>query len=113
MSESKPGQPDVAPASPAASRSVLEGIGSAAWSEEEGVSYEVAIESINLVVGAYSGLIGDEENAAAPDAGRIAAWREAKLEWAARRRALSPGDEAAVRAVRREAADLLRELTER
>jgi predicted hotdog family 3-hydroxylacyl-ACP dehydratase len=116
VSESKPGQQDVTPApsaSPDASRSVLEGIGSAAWSEEDGVSYEVALEDINRVVGAYSGLIGDEENAASPDAGKIAAWRQAKLEWAARRRALSPGDAVAVQAVRREAADLLRELTER
>ena len=112
MSESKPDERDDASStSPGPSRSVLEGIGTSPWAEEEGVSYEVALEAVNRVVGAYSGLIGEEESAAAPDADKIAAWRQAKLEWADRRRALSPDDAAAVQAVRREAAYLLRELT--
>jgi hypothetical protein len=94
-------------------RSVLEGLGQATWSEEDGVSYEVAIEGINHVIGAYSGLIGEEENTETPDTAKIAAWRQAKLDWAGRRRALSPDDTAAVQAVRRETADLLRDLSGR
>ncbi|MFG1913029.1 hypothetical protein [Kribbella sp. NPDC048928] len=114
MSDSTPDQhdqPDATPTGPGMARGVLDGVGPADLSDADGVSYEVAVEAINRVVGAYSGLIGDEENAAAPDAGKIAGWREAKLAWAARRRALSPGDAAAVQAVRREAADLVRALT--
>ena len=100
-------------ATPDSSRSAVEGLGQTTWSEAEGVSYEVAIESINSVIGAYSGLIGDEELAETPDAAKIAEWRQAKLEWADRRRALSPNDTAAVQAVRQETAALLADLTGR
>ena len=95
------------------SQSILDGLGKASWSEEEGVSYEVALDMVNEVVGAYSGLIGREEASPSPDTAKIAAWRQAKVVWAHKRRDLSPADPQAVQAVRREAADLLRTLTER
>lgn len=92
---------------------VLAGLGKSTWSEEEGVSYEVALDIVNEVVGAYSGLIGREEAAPSPDAAKIANWRQAKLAWAQKRRELSPTDPQAVASVRREAAYLLRTLSDR
>ncbi|ADB35604.1 hypothetical protein Kfla_6612 [Kribbella flavida DSM 17836] len=94
------------------SESILGGLGKATWSEEEGVSYEVALNVINEVVGAYSGLIGREEASPSPNATKIAAWRQAKIAWAQRQRDLSPADPQAVQAVRQEAADLLRTLSD-
>jgi hypothetical protein len=93
--------------------STLAGLGKATWSEEEGVSYEAALDIVNEIVGAYSGMIGREEAAPSPDATRIAAWRQAKLSWARRRNDLSPADPQAVQAVRLEGADLLRTLSDR
>jgi hypothetical protein len=90
------------------SDSVLTGLGKATWSEEEGVSYEVALDVINDVVGAYSGLIGREEASPDPDGAKIASWRRVKVAWAHKRRELSPADPKAVASVRREAAGLLR-----
>lgn len=63
----------------AGSESVLAGLGKASWSEEQGVSYEVALDSVNEVIGAYSGLIGREEASTEPDAAKVADWRQAKV----------------------------------
>jgi hypothetical protein len=90
--------------------SVLARIGTATWSPEDGVAYEVAVEAINQVVGAYSGLIGREEATDSPDATAIESWRTARGEWARRRRALSPADRAGVDRVLEECSALLPEL---
>lgn len=86
------------------SKSVLDGLGQATWSDEDAFSYEAAVDSINNLIGTYSGLIGNEEDTDAPDSAKIAAWRAARQDWADRRRALTPDDTAAVQAVRREVA---------
>ncbi|MFI5711784.1 hypothetical protein [Kribbella sp. NPDC051620] len=87
--------------------SVLANLGQATWTAEEGVSYEVAVEGINLVIGAYSGLIGREEATAEPDRAKIENWIQEQHAWSDRRRALSPADQEAVRAVRQECRALL------
>lgn len=93
--------------------SILAGLGEADWSQDDAVAYEVALDIVNEIIGAYSGLIGREEASPSPDATRIAAWRQAKLAWARRRNDLSPADPQTVQAVRLEGADLLRTLSDR
>jgi hypothetical protein len=90
--------------------SVLAGLEAATWSPEDGVAYEVALEGINQVVGAYSALIGREEASDTPDAAAIESWRTAQGEWAQKRRALSPVDRAGVDQVRAACSALLAEL---
>jgi hypothetical protein len=95
----------------APARSVLAELGEATWSDEDGLSYEVALASINEVIGAYSGLIGREEASPHPDTTKLAAWRQAKLAWAQKLRVLTPADPPAVQAARHEAAEALRSLS--
>lgn len=83
------------------------GLGQTSWSAEEGVSYEVALEGINQVIGAYSGLIGRAESAAESDQEAIDRWTSEQRAWADRRRTLSPADPEAVQAVRQECITLL------
>ena len=99
-----------APMSHGEDESVLAGLQAATWSPEDGVAYEVALEGINQIVGAYSGLIGREEASDNPAAAAIGAWRAAQSEWARRRRSLSPDDRAGVEQVLEECAALLTEL---
>jgi hypothetical protein len=80
------------------------------WSPEDGIAYEVALEGINQVVGAYSGLIGREEASENPDTAAIESWSAAQGEWVHRRETISPGDRAGVDRVRAECSALLREL---
>jgi hypothetical protein len=91
--------------------SVLDHLGTISWSADDGVAYEVALESINQVIGAYSCLIGRENSATTPDLEAIAGWRREQQRWSARRRQLSPADPDEVAAVRRECAALLVQLT--
>ena len=90
--------------------SVLGRLGAVTWSPEDGVAYEVALEGINQVVGAYSGLIGREEASDSPDITAIDSWRTAQGEWASIRRALSPADIDGVKRVRALCRTLLPEL---
>lgn len=90
--------------------SVLSRLGAVTWSPEDGVAYEVAVEGINQVVGAYSGLIGREEASDSPDLAAIESWLSAQGEWANIRRALSPTDPDGVARVRALCRTLLPEL---
>ena len=88
--------------------SVLRNMGTATWSAEDGTAYEVALEGINHVVGAYSGLIAEAETEA--DAARVENLTAERRGWAARRGSLTPADRAEVDAVTAECARLLAEL---
>lgn len=86
---------------------VLAGLGPVTWSPEDGVAYEVALEVIQQVVGAYSALIARERAAAAPDAELIDSWRGERRRWQERARSLSPDDRGTVDEVSAECAALL------
>ncbi|MGW7648329.1 hypothetical protein [Streptomyces bobili] len=88
--------------------SVLLTMGTATWSSEDGTAYEVALEGINHVVGAYTRLIGESEAANATE--RADSLSGEQRRWAARRRTLTPADRAEVDAVTAECARLLAEL---
>ncbi|MFE9018126.1 hypothetical protein ACFYNL_06065 [Streptomyces sp. NPDC007808] len=88
--------------------SVLQNLGPATWSAEDGTAYEVALEGINHVVGAYSGLIAEAESAA--DTARVETLTAERRGWAARRGSLTPADRAEVDAVTAECARVLAEL---
>ena len=75
---------------------MLAGLGPVTWSPEDGVAYEVALEVIQQVVGAYSALIARERAAAAPDAEVIGSWRSERHRWQERARSLSPDDRGTV-----------------
>jgi predicted hotdog family 3-hydroxylacyl-ACP dehydratase len=90
--------------------SVLARVEPATWSPEDGTAYEVALEGINQVIGAYSALIGRAEASDALDSAAIESWRTAQGEWAQKRRALSPADRAGVAQVRAACSALLAEL---
>ncbi|MFE5592320.1 hypothetical protein [Streptomyces sp. NPDC056549] len=87
---------------------VLAGMGTASWSAEEGTAYEVALEGISHVVGAYSGLISRAEKAG--DSTRARQLAAEQGAWAARRKSLTPADPAAVAVVTAEAAQTLAQL---
>ncbi|MGW1934732.1 hypothetical protein [Streptomyces sp. NPDC001919] len=73
---------------------VLGNMGAANWSAEDGTAYEVALEGINHVVGAYSGLIAQAE--AAGDTERARTLLDEQGDWAAMRKGLTPADRAGV-----------------
>lgn len=91
-------------------RPVLGDLEGFAWSTEESVAYEAAIEAINGAVGAYTALIAAEEAKPVPDLAAIAAARSGRAECARRRRELDPADHAAVAGTRRRFADLAGEV---
>ncbi|MDX6282156.1 MAG: hypothetical protein QOH03_3227 [Kribbellaceae bacterium] len=88
---------------------VLAELGSASWSGEDAVRYEVALEGAGQVVGFYAGLIAREEAAGTPDSAAIAGWRDAQEAWAVRRRELTPLDVDEVAAIHSDGEDLLAE----
>ncbi|RKE05000.1 hypothetical protein [Streptomyces sp. TLI_171] len=90
---------------------VLSTIGTASWTYEEGIAYEVAVEGISQVVGAYTGLIAAARNTH-PDSPAVANWREQQQIWERRRRDLHPGDTQRVADVRAECKALLARLRE-
>ncbi|MBV6700220.1 hypothetical protein KV557_24475 [Kitasatospora aureofaciens] len=90
---------------------VLGGLGTATWTHEEGISYEVALEGINHVVGAYAGLIA-RKRTTDPESPAITAWKEQQEAWERRRRSLHADDHQAVAAVRAECKALLPRLRE-
>jgi len=89
---------------------VLAGLGPVTWSPEDGVAYEVALEVIHQVVGAYSALIAREESAVAPDESLIGTWEQEQGRWAGRGRNLSPADSRGVDHVTAECQALLARL---
>ncbi|MFD0151143.1 hypothetical protein ACWGQ4_02345 [Streptomyces sp. NPDC055721] len=86
----------------------LANMGTASWSAEDGTAYEVALEGINHVVGAYSRLIARAEEAG--DADRAAALAAEQSAWAARRKILTPQNRAEVDTVTDESAQMLTQL---
>ncbi|MFF5189393.1 hypothetical protein ACFY30_37450 [Streptomyces sp. NPDC000345] len=87
---------------------VLQNIELGTWSSQDGAAYEVALEGINHVVGAYSRLIAEAETAA--DAKRVESLTAEQRRWSARRVTLTPADRAEVDAVAVECSRLLAEL---
>lgn len=75
---------------------VLAALGPVAWALEDGVAYEVALEVIQQVVGAYSALIAKEESADAPNTLAIEAWEREQGQWVRTGRELSPADRTGV-----------------
>ncbi|GAA0928778.1 hypothetical protein GCM10009554_10630 [Kribbella koreensis] len=88
---------------------VLAELGSASWSGEEAVRYEVALEGAAQVIGWYTELIAREETAGTPDRAALADWREARQMWAVRRRELTPLNVDEVAAIYSDGEDLLAE----
>jgi hypothetical protein len=84
---------------------VLDQIEGFAWSTEESVAYEAAIDAINGAVGAFTALI-----AAAPDPAVIAEARFGRAECARWRERLDPTDHEAVAATQRRFTQLTRDL---
>ncbi|WP_328324744.1 zeta toxin family protein [Kribbella sp. NBC_00382] len=82
---------------------VLAELGSATWSVEEAVRYEVALEGADQVIGFYSDLIAREEETGTP----VAGWRQAQQLWAVRRRELTPLDVDEIAAIHSDGEDLL------
>lgn len=81
------------------------------WSSEQSVAYEAAIEAINGVVGAYSGLIAEAENRPGTGA-EIAEYQRLRTKCQQERRGLKPEDAENIARVRASYAARLRELTE-
>jgi hypothetical protein len=71
-----------------------------AWSSEESVAYEAAVEAVNGAVAAYSARIAAEEAGERPDREKIARWRAARAECARSREGLDPTDGVAIAAAR-------------
>ncbi|NXY97374.1 hypothetical protein HYE82_23965 [Streptomyces sp. BR123] len=82
-----------------------------AWSSEESVAYEAAIEAINGAVGAYSARIHAEQCKESPDAGQISRLLDGQGRCARVREGLVPTDRAQIAEVRRHYADLARRLS--
>src|SRR5262249_23688942 len=93
--------------------SVLSRLGPVTWSWNDGIAYEVALEGINQVVGAYGGLIGRGGASDDPDREAIESWVAAQNEWEDKRESLSPADRIGVDRVKAECAALLAELRAR
>jgi predicted hotdog family 3-hydroxylacyl-ACP dehydratase len=90
--------------------SVLSQLQPFAWSTDDSVAYEAAIEAINGAVGAYSAVITAEEARPEPDVEVIAAARSGRAECAGWREQLDPADRAAVAETRRRFSQLAREV---
>ncbi|MFC7872033.1 hypothetical protein ACFUS2_12905 [[Kitasatospora] papulosa] len=81
------------------------------WSSEQSVAYEAAIEAINGVVGAYSGLLSEAEGRPGADA-EAAEYRRLRAACQQERRSLKAEDTENIARVRAAYAARLRELTE-
>ena len=86
---------------------VLPELGTAGWTPDQAIKYEIAQEGVRQAIGYYAQLIGAEEAAAEPDADAIAGWRAEQQTWAARGQELTPMDSSAVKRTRAEAYELL------
>ncbi len=90
-------------------RSILSQIIPFAWSSEDSVAYEAALEAISEAVGAYSALIAAEEASPHPRADMVAAARSGRAECARWREQLDPADREAVAETRRRFSELARD----
>jgi hypothetical protein len=80
------------------------------WSNVDAVRYEVAVDTIGMVMAEYSARIGEQERSAAPDHDRIQHWIQLQNRCAAARRALRPGDTEGIAQIIEEYGALLPEL---
>jgi hypothetical protein len=80
------------------------------WDSEAAVDYEVAIEAINGVVGAYSALLDDEEQRPEPDGERLAELNRLSAECQRERERIDPDDAEQVAEVRRQYSQRLNDL---
>jgi predicted hotdog family 3-hydroxylacyl-ACP dehydratase len=92
---------------------VLGRLQSFAWSSEDSVAYEAALEAINGVVGAYSALIAAEQARPEPRPGVIAEAEAGRAECARWREQLDPSDREAVAEARRRFSQLARDIRSR
>jgi hypothetical protein len=99
-------------ANPYDTSSTISRLQSFAWSSEESVAYEAAIEAINAVVGAYSARIAAEEAKASPGAEVIATAEAGQAECARIREGLDPGDHQQIADARQRFAQLAVEIRE-
>jgi hypothetical protein len=82
------------------------------WDSEAAVAYEVAIEAINGVVGAYSALIHEEQQRPEPDDERIAELRRLRRECQREREHINPDDAKQVAEIRQRYSQRLHDLRE-
>jgi hypothetical protein len=91
--------------------SVVAGLEPFAWSQDDAVAYEVALDTIGMVIACYSDLIAAERSRPRPDLGAVEAWRSARTTAAAAQSGLAPDDRAAIDATIREYGAAYRSLT--
>ncbi|KAB2976882.1 hypothetical protein F8R89_35675 [Streptomyces sp. SS1-1] len=89
----------------------LRNVGTATWSMEDGIAFEVALNGIDSVVGAYTRLIAQARSA--DDTQKARDFAAQRGRWSARRRRITPADRATVDAVISESARLLEQLRAR
>ena len=80
----------------AAEFSVVAGLEPFAWSQDDAVAYEVAVDTIGMVIACYSGLIASEERRAIPDQDQLQVWENAITRATADEQNLSVRDRAGV-----------------
>ena len=83
------------------------------WDSEAAVAYEVAIEAINGVVGAYSALIHEERQRPEPNEERLAELRRLSMECQRERERINPDDAKQVAEIRQRYSQRLHDLRER
>jgi hypothetical protein len=92
------------------SKSPLEDLQPFAWSDEQSVSYEVALELISQVVAGYEALIDREESKDSPDADALQKWNVAEDHYIAQREALRLDDAEGIERLRAECVELIRKI---
>ena len=83
-----------------------------AWSDEESIAYEVAVESLTEASGWYVAKLREERGEPAPDQAVIEQWSAALARATQDRDQLDPADHAEVARVRREYGEVVRQLRE-
>ncbi|MGQ0624593.1 MAG: hypothetical protein ACT4PP_08095 [Sporichthyaceae bacterium] len=57
--------------------SIIAGLEPFEWDQDAAIAYEVAVDTIAMVIGAYSGMIAAEERRGAPDQALLREWEDA------------------------------------
>lgn len=91
--------------------SVVAGLEPFTWSQDDAVAYEVALDTIGMVIACYSDLIAAERSRPRPDLSAVEAWRSARTTAAAAQSGLAPDDRGAIDATIREYGAAYRGLT--
>lgn len=90
--------------------SVLSGLQPFEWSDEQSVSYEVALELVSQVVGGFEALINREQGKASPDDELIRDWNAAEDRFLARRKSLRLNDNDEIRRLTADCTDEIRRI---